>query len=180
MGRTPNLIAFAFLLAFGNAQTTTHPWPQEPTGFKNVTFGSSRKVAREIIHFRLGECPRFESSPCSMKIDGGGFIMTAFLQFDDKKFSEALGSFPSDHYLEVREIFVSRYGPPHNVQASEVQNLVGGQFKQETLRWNGQRASVTLMRYGSTVTDGVFFVGLNGADASEAAAREAARKKALQ
>jgi len=48
------------------------------------------------------------------------------------------------------------------------------------LHWNGARAYVTLMRYGSTITDGIFVVGLVSVRDAEEVAREAAKKKALR
>jgi len=181
----------ASLLLFSGvliAQTPTNPWPQEPTGFKNLPFGSSRKVAASFLHLNTGsllrpkldDCSRFENTPCVLTIDAGGFKLTVYLQFANKAFADAVGSFPSENYPAVREMFISLYGPPQDVKESDVQNRIGGTFKQETLHWNGNHAYVTLSHYGSTVTNGSFGVGLLSVIEAERAAQEAAKKKALQ
>ena len=181
MARTPKLIALSILIAFGGSpQTPTKPWPQEPTGFKSVPFGSSRKEARSILHFKMGDCPRFENTLCTLKIDAVGFTLTAYLKFSDKQFVEAVGTFPSENYSDVRDMFVSMYGPPQDTKESEVQNGLGATFKQEILHWNGSRAFVMLGRYGSTVTGGMFAVGLASVRDAEVAAREAAKKNVLK
>lgn len=154
-------------------------WPEEPDGFKGVRFGWTENQAESMAHL---PCFPFVNGKliCKLEIDGGGFSMTAHFVFDSTGFTQAIGKFPSENYGDVKEIFVARYGKPHSTTQSDVRNRMGATFRQEELLWMGKRASVSVSRYGSNLSDGSFWVGLTSTVSKGEEGRKAIRDKALQ
>jgi hypothetical protein len=66
--------------------------------------------------------------------------------------------FAADDYPKMREAFIAKYGPPHKVDTSVVQNKMGAQFAQETLLWKGPDIHIWMSHYGSKVTEGIAFI----------------------
>jgi hypothetical protein len=154
-------------------------WPEEPEGFKGVQFGWTKDQAESVVH--LPCLPAVNGKLfCNLIIDGGGFSLNARFIFEDTGLTQVFGKFPSENYQDVKEMFIAKYGKPHSATQSDVQNRMGATFRQEELLWIGKRVSIVLSRYGSTISDGSFGVGLTSNVTKGAEDRKAVRDKALQ
>jgi hypothetical protein len=96
--------------------------------------------------------------------------------FQNDKFVSANGEFDSAEFETIRDIFVQRYGQPHNFQRQVVRNNAGGIFQNETITWVGKKVTIFFTKYGTTVTHGAFDVSLNSYNA-ESERRDNAKKK---
>jgi hypothetical protein len=155
-------------------------WTQEPDGFKGVKFGSTEAEAKTATSIPL-RCLSVKSErACMMVVPVGSFNMEVLLQFVADKFTKAVGTFPSDSFSDVRDIFFEKYGKPHNVTEETLQNGMGAQFHQEHYGWRGKLCLITLSKYGSSPDEGLFSLSpIDTVDAEEKA-REEAKKKALK
>lgn len=171
------VFAFAMLITTGAVFAQVRPWPQEPTSFRSVPFGATEKEAKQLLKMDLclnSTVGRF----CSSKFQLADVMISSFMQFQAGKFEGVDGSFDSDDYSSIRSIFIDKYGPPTNTKASEVHNRAGGTFSQETLEWIGPTIRITLSRYGSKLTEGLFGIQTQSSWAAEHKEAEDKRTKA--
>ena len=165
--RSVHIVVFAVMsvMTTPGQNRTVQKWAQEPNAFKGLRFGASLGTAREVFGEGLSEYPSdvpgFYIYKALLKI--GATRVTAQLIFTgengDRKFVGVIGDFPSESYDDMREIFVSRYGSPHSVKQSAVQNGFGGTFPNEFLQWKGRFVTkVVLQKYGSMLNKGFFTV----------------------
>jgi hypothetical protein len=136
-------------------------WLQEPVGFKNLKFGTTAAELRNDVTFSF--CTDDDGvNTCVLNSSVGEYPVTLMLEFPADRLSSIFGTYKSEDFGALKEIFVRRYGSPHTRNVSIVQNAFGAKFQDETLVWNGKHAHVYLKRYSNDTEKGSFWVGLNG------------------
>jgi len=176
------LLSICCVVAQTPQAKTTHVhstpiWNQEPDGFKGLSFYSSEENAGA----RIGSCTKIDSdiTACDITDSDIGSVGThAVFAFQNDRFVSADGNFDSSNFEILRDIFIKRYGRPHEDQMQTVRNNAGGEFKNEHLSWVGKNVIVVLSKYGSTVIQGHFAVSLKSYLAEQVRRDEAAKKKA--
>ena len=145
-------------------KTPDNTWPQEPTAFRGIPWGSSEKDAKAITNtnFRCFN-NQTEMSVGTERICNASFMldpvgMTVLLIFSDGKFVSTVGDFNSDDYTTVRTVFVEKYGPPTTTSNSAVKTRMGVEYQQEQLTWVGPNIHIKLSRFGSEATEGSFII----------------------
>jgi len=129
--------------------TVFQPWPEEPTEFRGIKFGSTESQARAVANIQ--QCRDVRSDRfCVWAVPVKDFSFTVFLIFVDGKFASATGTFPQDRFADVRSLFVRTYGRPHTSAAMEMQY--------QEIGWMGKGAEVSLKATGGPEGSGHFSV----------------------
>jgi hypothetical protein len=136
----------------------------EPDSFRGVPWGATleeTKAALDKAWEATSPGVRDISKPdclgnsyCWMRAVVGRVAGTAGFHFHEGKFVMGNLSFPSSRYVEIREIFVERYGQPTSTSEEVVKNKMGASFTNEYLRWRGEKVSITLRRYTDKLDTG--------------------------
>lgn len=169
--------ALAMMVASAVGLAQDRAWPQEPTSFRSVPFGATEKEAKQLLKMDLclnSTVGRF----CSSTFRLADVTVKSFMQFPAGKFEGVDGEFDSGDYSTVRSIFIDKYGPPTLTNSSEVHNGAGATFNQETLEWVGPVMRITLSRFGSKVTEGLFSIQTQASWEAVRRDAEAKRSKA--
>lgn len=186
--RIPVFVLLSTCFVFGQAPKAQKShvqsapiWTQEPDGFKGLPFDSSQADAGSKLDTRGLGCLRLDTDTVSCHItdtDIGSVGTNTRFTFRNGRFVGAGGEFDSSNFETLRDIFIERYGRPHDYQRQTVRNGAGGVFQNETLTWVGKTVTVVLMKYGSTVIEGIFAVSLKSYTAEQVGRDDAAKKKA--
>jgi hypothetical protein len=205
MGTATLVVAIASV-AFGVGNAGDEPsagpgWPLEPDSYRGLKWGSTfeqGRAARVISYGAACVCTLAggneedcgpadkplrqpaEYRSCDSWFNVGSVKVDDTLEFDGDGLAGALMKFPSDAYDTMRAVFVEKYGPPHKVDVSEVQNKLGATFKNESLAWYGSDASVMLNRFDEDLTKSGASILLNRYVAKRAAEIAARRKGAAK
>lgn len=176
-------LCVALTVAFGllaEDLPTPPPWPQEPTDFRKVPFGSSPSELEATL--KAASCRTLNGRfGCIYQGTIGDVSTSEIYLFDatKTKMERVLITFPSDKYSFVRDVFVERYGQPLTSKVEPYKTRGGAEFENEALAWLGEAMLVTLDRYGSNLKDGFAMVASRAAiDASDKAAEEKKKKAA--
>jgi hypothetical protein len=79
-------------------------------------------------------------------------VSTMVMTFDDRVVSVFL-SFPQVGYSTMREMFATKYGPPHHVYSITQTNKYGKPIKSEICSWEGTRVKISVIEHaGKTDT----------------------------
>jgi hypothetical protein len=154
---------------------------QEPNEFKGIRFGATQQQARSVIPSLRCDAGNAKVPPfCALEFGVGNFSMAGFLTFENAGFTTAAGSFPSEHYNDVKQAFVDKYGPPLRVETAIVKNSIGASFENESLFWRGSHATVVISRFGSDLSEGSFMVCLTAALDKESKKQDEENRKILR
>jgi len=183
MGKLLLFTGIAALSAF--PQVPPHPkWLQEPDNFKSVKFLDSTDAAKE--HVPAIECMTpmagLSHGRCVLMIDLPGArqgLKVHFIFINDKMRS-VTGSFPSSSFSDVKDVFVEKYGKPTLDQTGEVQTGFGVKYQQEMMTWIGEKVTILLQKYSSTVNEGSVFIALVDDINQQIRDKEAQKRSVLQ
>ncbi|MEA2464615.1 MAG: hypothetical protein QOJ98_2362, partial [Acidobacteriota bacterium] len=115
-------------------------WTQEPAAFRKVPFGANEAAVR--MAFEPESCfPAAQTGErrCS---DGpprniGPVTTNETYVLANDSFVAAQLRFASGDYGYLHDVFVEKYGEPHDRETGIVTNLAGATFENETLTWLG-------------------------------------------
>ena len=74
--------------------------------------------------------------------------------FHDDRLVAGSVSFPTIRYDEMLALFIERYGRPTARRDAAVKNKMGATFTNEISEWKGEKISILLQKYGSTLMQG--------------------------
>jgi len=131
-------------------------WNQEPDSFRGIRWESSEKDAMKIGNIPTCLTVRSQVRNCRLIFKLGTANIKSYLNFENDRFIEVFGSFDSSDYPTVRAAFIDNYGMPTEIQTKKVQNRMNATFEQEDMTWHGKTVHITLSRFGSTLTEGLF------------------------
>ncbi len=136
-------------------ETQHKAWAQEPEDFKGLKFGMTVEEVRKIMPFGQYACSPVSSGYlCRYPVDPFVFWFT----FENGKLATITGDFDPNIFGTLEEAFVSKYGKPHRAEDTAVQNRMGATFQQRELTWVGDVFTISLQRYGASVTEGFLSV----------------------
>jgi len=158
-------------------------WSQEPAAFRKVPFGANEAAVR--MQLSTSECfpgneagERFCNGDGSQAIGDVATSETYLLKRD--AFTAVHIKFDSDDYEYLRDVFIQRYGDPHDKVTATAKTLAGITLQNETLKWRGQNAVVTLSHYSEKVTTGIAIVGTREWYDSFSGAEQEKKRKAAR
>jgi hypothetical protein len=163
------------------APTPTPAWEQEPTAYKKIPLGLPYADMEGRILLTGCQPSSREHESGRRTCDGEGFqsngvaIDDVFV-FQDDVFVGVTMSFASEDYERLRDVFQVKYGEPSRLETTRVATRPGARFDNETLNWDGRKASVSLERYGDSLEKGSASIFLN----SYLEAREKERQERLK
>ncbi len=153
------VLAVLMLCVWADASAQT--WPQEPTAFKGVPFGASRKEAAAIAPRGNLDVCIYSPPPvlpngkkCGGPLDsmrglGPARVSETFTFDAGDHFVRAEMLFESGQFAEVREIYLAKFGEPSERKSERVLSS-GVQFDNEILTWKGAKVTVELRQYIAT------------------------------
>lgn len=161
-------------------------WMQEPDAVLGV------KLGRPIGESGLPDCPNsgrpteiclwtntypaIVQRPPDRYINGHPLSRTAVTyELDGDVVTKMLFKLPHFAADEMRDVLVTRYGPPTDDRDEPVQNGAGATFPNRTMSWTGKRITIIFAERFGTVNDSIVIITDN---ASFAKASEAKRDKA--
>ena len=107
------------------ADPSAGEWPQEPDGFYNIKFGSTKEEAEKVVTFERygitrdnwGLTPEDPYPTLGVAhFNVGGVRISASLIFHPARGLQCIqGTFPTDQFEAVQSAFLKLYGKPHEV-----------------------------------------------------------------
>jgi hypothetical protein len=156
-------------------------WEQEPTAYKKISLGLPYADMEGRILLTGCQPSAREHEAGRRACDGEGFqsngvaVADVFVFYDDVFVGVSM-SFASEDYERLRDVFETKYGEPTRLETTRVSTPSGARFDNETLNWDGRKASVSLERYGDSLAKGSASILLN----SYVEAREKERQERLK
>lgn len=145
------LLSITLLTAACSANAAAETaWPQEPKEFKSVPFNASKAHAKELQ-------PDLKCNvTCELKVTAGDVFFIVSYSFVNDRMVEASGYFTSRHYQALRNLFIEKYGEPHETKTLQIHNRIGSAFPMETMSWQGVDLELTMLQYTSSLNSGAF------------------------
>jgi hypothetical protein len=174
--RRPLALALALVLLASRAaakEPPGRPWKQEPTTYRGVAFGVGQEDALEGDVCWPGD--RMCAGPREMIAD---VEVTEAWFFLNDKFSAVAQSFDSGGYETVREVFIRKYGPPHETRRGLFETRGGARSQNERLTWRGRKIVIELIRYSENINDASAVIATKEYLRAEEIRLEAEKKKA--
>lgn len=162
----------------GRSDAASDEWVQEPDGFYNLRFGSTKEEVEKhhtFEHYSLVDDGMAEDLPypaCGkISFTFDGVLITAFLTFTVADGLNCIqGSFASTSFDQIKSAFIDLYGPPHE-HSSEVRVFQKVPEKSapkgesdpnnvtvESFLWFSSRVFVSLSSHQSPQSMGGFFL----------------------
>ena len=132
---------------------------KEPDSFRGIPW----KASEESVRLRWPElrCSTLEHALhwtrlCSTldPITIEGIPVKPIVGFRSDEFGYVALSFDVAHFSTVERLFVERYGPPTRQEQEPMPSPTGTTVTNELRYWVGPKVSITLQKYGSTLTEG--------------------------
>jgi len=145
--------------------TPTPSW-DEPSAYKKIPFGLPYAEMEGRILLTGCRPSTREHESGRRTCDGNGFqangaaVEDVFFFQDDLFVGVAL-TFASDDYERLRDVFQLKYGEPSRLETTRITTREGTRFDNETLNWDGRKASVSIQRYGDSLDKGAASIFLN-------------------
>lgn len=167
--RTALWLVLSALIAYSSMaeepQTQSQPtWAQEPTGYRDIKWGASKKELKHIIGWTIGGINCFDGHKgvkyCKSFYSIGTVKVENTFMLRDDKLTGVLLTYSPDDFDFLKQVFVEKYGAPHKTESSAVQNRMGASFTDEVLTWQGKTVSITMQRYYGKVTEGMAIISL--------------------
>lgn len=137
----------------------------EPTGFRDILFGSREWQIREKYprsHCYPVEGGSHDDVVCTidMKIADAPIEVSFRLigEPTERQMMSVLLVFRPNDYGLLRDAFIDRYGQPHARKTETVTTRAGAKLDNEVLTWSGVKTWTTISRYGSRIDEGFAFV----------------------
>jgi len=178
----------------------TTAWPQEPTGFRGVPWGTLIDDAERTLEATVTDRPSgvsaikaYDSAVTMTVMAGpiGDVYVSELWKFgegsakvlgppaDPKGLESVIWTFASDSFDTLSEILVARFGPATETRSDEVENRMGAKFTNSVWVWRGPNVTLSFIRYAGNVAEGIAVFELVSASkrrADEQAATAAAAK----
>jgi hypothetical protein len=146
------LIALLFLGIFPASSVLA--W-NEPTGFRDIPWGTKPEVVRQ--RFPDFTCKRGEKviiqNVCLGKLMIGDIHVSTLLGFDTGGLDLVQLFFDSKDYPAMKETFLARYGATTSQKKTLIRNRLGVEFDNDILEWRGARVVIVLEQYGDTLSE---------------------------
>jgi hypothetical protein len=129
-------------------------WPQEPTGYKSVPWGTTYAEWEKAPASKQGEARVLVAGGRKMKIDKSrvldidGVRLVENWIFGELRLEMVEWSpIDADRYPTLLASLVARYGEPHSVRRYQVKNLLGATLDGVDADWVGPNAEVHAVQY---------------------------------
>jgi hypothetical protein len=158
--RTPAIVAAGFISVFtvvlslltasDMRAAEKRTWKEEPTSFRGIPFGTSQDDAFEGDNVCW---------PGDWVCDGGrekvaGVDVSEAFFFLADRFSGVVQTFDSNGYETIRDVFIRKYGRPHEVLRGAFQTRGGARSQNERLTWRGRKIVIELIRHDRNINTG--------------------------
>lgn len=137
------------------AATNVFAW-NEPTGFRDVPFGSSEEQLRQNIPAMScgGETLGFlPERRCSGYLNIGQVEIYTQFGFRNGGLSRVSFFFRSKDFSSIETAFTAKYGQPTGVEEQNISTRGGLQALNRTLHWRGTKITIRLERYTGSLND---------------------------
>jgi len=100
------------------------PWPQEPTTYRGLPWGSTIDAAKKALGGWDGRCfklkpPNAPTEACSSHLDVADVRVTDILSFSPEGgLASVLMDFDSKDYGTMRATFIEKYGQPTKIETT--------------------------------------------------------------
>jgi hypothetical protein len=160
------LLLFCAALPAIPVPTPGPAWKQEPDAYRKIPLGLpyAEMEGRILLTGCKPSSREHESGLRTCAGEGfetNGVAVQDVFVFQDDVFVGAVMSFASEDYEKLRDVFEFKYGEPMRLETTRVSTASGGRFDNETLNWDGRKASVALERYGDSLEKGSASIFLN-------------------
>jgi hypothetical protein len=146
---------------------------KEPDNFRGIKWGTSQEETITIVKRQLKDNGNETSN---INDFGNGtlyfedtfgnpektrdFIPVSFsIYFLENRLVAAQIGFKPEDFNSIEVIFLNRYGRSTGAKNYEVRNAMGARFMNRQLDWVGKKIRIQLLKYSSSITSGVGFVG---------------------
>jgi hypothetical protein len=155
------------------AQDSTDSWTKEPTEFRSIPFNSSLEYVDSV----LKDCESYESTFGEMVFSDSFLIgdcnITAFYIVYDNRFVGVSCTFSPNDYFYLKDVFITKFGPPHFLDTYDFTAAFGSKFTNETLVWVGKNLNILFRKYPENITESSFSIHLSSySDMQEKASKE--------
>jgi hypothetical protein len=163
-------LVFAASLVLVALTNAGEPW-QEPEDFRGLKWGASVEEMRKVfpLENELREMRSVWAIPTLVgnrikrftvsNIKIGTARTTLYIGFLDDRFAYVWINFNSRDFVELREAFITRYGPAHSMTVERLKNRMGAEFENPVLTWEGNTLAIRLANYSGTLTEGAAQLG---------------------
>lgn len=134
-------------------------WPQEPTAFRGIPFGTSERDVASTLKLNDYSCLDAEGQrSCIHHTSIGEVKVMEVYQFDEDQLVQVFLSFKSPQYSLLREEFTKLYGKPAEVWTEDYETIGGGKSTTEMLEWRGEKMVVHVEQFGPSLHEGIAVV----------------------
>jgi hypothetical protein len=147
----------SFLVIFLLSTPCVIAW-NEPTGFRNIPWGTRPEVVRQHFpDFRCEQGIKHDTirNSCRGDLKVGTIQVFAIIAYETGGMDSVSLHFTPEDFAEMKAIFIERYGQPTETSAEPVQNRMGAKFVNKILRWSGTVTSIRLEKYSTTITESI-------------------------
>jgi hypothetical protein len=127
-------------------------FPGDPLG-RLGGLGARQVAGAPVLHARQPAA----LAPALLHLDPvtiQGVPVKPTLGFRSNEFVYAVVTFDVAHFPTAERFFVERYGPPTKQEQEPVPGPTGARVTNELRHWIGPKVSITLQKYGPTLTEG--------------------------
>ena len=133
------------------------PWTQEPDSFMGIQF--DQKFVYSVPECPAGfEIPKeicrrapYQGLYITMGGPSIGFGYGLSVMAKNGPVDSFYLTTPSENYLHLTQLFITKYGNPTNRTTESVKTKSGGAFTNETLVWKGKKIEIVVEKYNSDI-----------------------------
>lgn len=178
--------AFAAHAGAADKKAPAKVWAKEPTSFLGVDLqGDVKKSVPEctdpygykdktLCYVELASSYKFNGLPSL----GLSYAYELWATTTDGSLQGIDLSANSKDYAKLKDLLVTKYGPPTTNAAGKVKTKAGAEFDNETLLWSGRKVTILLQKYSRDINTSSAFVSNNEQTDRAAAKRESEKASA--